>query len=104
MYDISMSMNQGRKLPTLYGLRQEDLPEIMAMEVGDARYVVIKVEMVAKRSGKALELEDRNDQGKMEADFQIHSIKCLGKEPVDAKSLESKEFQAVVAKVKSGQM
>jgi len=104
MYDIPMPMHQERELPKLYGLRQEDLPEIMTMEVGDSRYLVVKVEMVSKRSGKAMEMEDKNDKGKMEADFQIHSIKCLGKEPVDAKSLESKEFQAVVAKVKSGQM
>lgn len=104
MYDIPMPMNQDRQLPTLHGLRQEDLPEIMTMEVGNTRYLVVKVEMISKRSGKALDLGDKNDVGKMEADFQIHSIKCLGKEPVDAKSLESKEFQAVVAKVKSGQM
>lgn len=104
MFNDIMPMRQERRLPTLYGLRQEDLPEIMTMEVGDTKYLVIKVEMVAKRSGKAMEMEDKNDRGKMEGDFQIHSIKSLGKEPVDAKSLESKEFQAVVAKVKSGQM
>jgi len=101
-YDNPMPMD--RQLPTLYGLRQEDLPEIVSMEVGDKRYVVLKVEMVAKRSGKAMDLEDKNDQTKMEGDFQIQSIKILGKEPVDAKTLESKEFQAVIAKVLSGKM
>lgn len=99
-----MPIHEGRELPTLYGLRQIDLPEIVSMEVGDQKYVVMKVEMVGKRSGKAMGLDDKSDQTKMEGDFQIHSIKVLGKEPVDAKSLESKEFQAVIAKIKSGEM
>lgn len=94
----------GRELPMICGLRQEDFPEIVSMEVGNQRYVVMKLEMVSKRSGKAMGLRDRNDMGKVEGDFQINSIKILGKEPVDAKSLESKEFQAVTAKVLSGQM
>jgi len=52
MYDIPMPMEGKRQLPNLNNLRQEDLPEIIRMEVGDKRYLVIKVEMVAKRSGK----------------------------------------------------
>lgn len=102
--DYAMPMPMDRQLPTLYGLRQEDLPEIVNMEVGDKRYVVLKVEMVAKRSGKAMDMVDKNDRTKMEGDFQVQSIKVLGKEPVDAKTLESKEFQAVIAKVLSGNM
>lgn len=95
---------QGRDLPMICGLRQEDFPDLITMEVGGTRYVVLKVELVAKRSGKAMGMGDKNDQTKMEGDFQINSIKILGKEPVDAKSLESKEFQAATAKVLSGQM
>lgn len=98
-----MPMHTSRELPMI-SLRQDDLPEIHRLEVGDKRYLVIKVEMVAKRSGKSLGLMDRHDQTSLEGDFQIHSIKSLGTEPVDAKSLESKEFQAVIAKVKSGQI
>lgn len=102
MYD--MPMPQGRQLPTLYGLREIDLPEVKNLEVNDLRYIVIKVKMVAKRSGKEIYSNDRFDQTKIEGDFEIHSMKMLGKEPVDAKSLESKEFQNVINKVKAGEM
>ncbi|HEY5139091.1 MAG TPA: hypothetical protein VIJ25_07205 [Methylococcales bacterium] len=102
-YNMPMA-TMGRSLPMIGGLRQEDFPDLPAMEVGGTRYVVLKLELVAKRSGKAMGLDDRGDQKMMEGDFQINSIKILGKEPVDAKSLESKEFQAVTAKVLSGQM
>lgn len=105
MYDIAMPMEAGgRELPTIYGLRQEDLPEIIKLEVGDKRYLVVKVEVVAKRSGKGMGLRGKEEQNKVEADFQIHSIKTLGVEPVDAKSLEQKEFQDMVNRVKSGEM
>jgi len=101
MYD--MPMVQTRELPLL-NLREEDMPDMVGMEVGGKRYLVIKVEMIAKRSGKAIGLDNKLDQTKLEGDFLIHSIKSLGQEPVDAKSLESKEFQAVINKIKSGNM
>lgn len=41
----------------MYGIRQEDLPEIMKMEVGDSRYLVMKVEMVA--IGKLEDIEKK---------------------------------------------
>ena len=104
MINDELPLHEGRQLPVLYGLREIDLPEIVPMEVGDQKYLILKVEMVAKRSGAGMGLADSNDQRKMEGDFQIHSIKVLGQEPVDAKTLESKEFQAVIAKVKSGEM
>ena len=102
MYN-DMPLNIEREMPSLYGLREEDLPEILEMEVGDKRYLIVKVEMISKRSGKAVGLEDRNDERKVQADFQIQSIKTLGVEPVDAKSLENKEFQDVINKIKSGE-
>ena len=102
--NYEMPMTQGRELPTLYGLRQIDLPEVATLEVGDSRYVVMKIKMIGKRSGPEIGSDDKYDQTKFEGDFKIHSIKVLGKEPVDAKSLESKEFRDVVNKVLSGQM
>jgi len=53
---------------------------------------------------KCLGLEDKNDMRKIEADFEIQSIKTLGVDPVDASSLEAAEFQNVVNSVKSGEM
>lgn len=99
-----MPMAEGRQLPTLYGLREIDLPEVKTLEVNDTRYIVIKVKMIGKRSGKEIASNDRFDHTKIEGDFEIHSMKMLGKEPVDAKSLESKEFNDVIAKIKSGEM
>lgn len=102
MYDIPMPLNRERRLPTLYDVRQEDIPEMITMDIGDTRYLVIKVEMIGKRSGKAMHMPEDQDKTKVEADFQIHSIKVLGDKPVDAKSLEQKAFDKVVADVKNG--
>lgn len=99
----NMPMVQTRELPLL-SLREEDMPDMVGMEVGGKRYLVIKVEMISKRSGKEYGMENKSNKTSLEGDFLIHSIKSLGTEPVDAKSLESKEFQAVINKVKSGQM
>ena len=100
---IDELISKTRQLPVIYSLRSEDLPEIVNLEVGDSRYVVMKLEMINKRSGKAMGL-DGKDENKLEADFQINSVRVLGKEPVNAKSLESKEFTEMVNKVRSGEM
>lgn len=97
-----MPLNRERRLPTLYDVRQEDIPDIIQMDVGDTRYLVIKVEMIGKRSGKEMHMIEDQDKTKVEADFQINSIKVLGDKPVDAKSLEQKAFEKVVADVKNG--
>ena len=101
MYDLPMT--QGRVLPRLT-FREIDLPEVKTLEVGDKRYIVLKVEMIAKSSGQSLGLTMGNDGSKVEGEFQVLTTKMLGMEAVDAKSLESKEFNAVIAKIKSGEM
>lgn len=101
MYD--MPMTEGRQLPRIT-FREIDLPEVKTLEVGDKRYIVLKLEMIAKNSGQSLGLMNSNDGSKVEGDFQVLTTKMLGTEPVDAKSLESKEFNAVIAKIKSGEM
>ena len=101
--NYDMPMTEGRVLPQIT-LREIDFPQVNEWEVGDKKYVVMKVEMTAKRSGKNIGLGNGNDSTKIEGDFQMLSIKSLGVEPVDAKSLETKEFNDVIAKIKSGQM
>lgn len=101
LYDMPMA--EGRQLPR-FQLREIDLPDVKTTEVGDKYYVVMKIEMVGKQAGKAMGMMNGNDGSKVEGDFQMLSIKKLGVEPVDAKSLESKEFNAVIAKIKSGEM
>lgn len=101
--NYEMPMHQGRELPQ-FTLREIDLPQVPEWEVGDQYYIVMKVKMVAKRSGDGMGMMNSNDGSKIEGDFKMLSIKTLGLEPVDAKSLESKEFNDVVAKIKSGQM
>lgn len=100
MYIESMPMMGEKELPEFY-LRQDDLPEILAWEVGGQYYLVMKVEMTEME--KKANLNSKLDKSKMEAKFQVHSIRALGNEPVDAKSLASKDFEETVAKVKSGE-
>jgi hypothetical protein len=100
-YDIPLS--QGRELP-IFSLRELDMPEVRQMEVGDKRYVVLKVEMIAKNSGRSLGYVEGNDSSKVEGEYRVLSIRALGHDPVDARTLESEEFNNVIAKVKSGEM
>lgn len=97
MNGIEMPMETEHMLPQVT-FRSNDLPEVVKWEVGDKYYLVVKVEMVGKRSHK------EGNMSFMEGDFKIHSIRTLGTEPVDAKSLESKEFTQMVNKIKSGEM
>jgi hypothetical protein len=98
-----MPMTQGRELPQ-FNLRQIDLPDLSTWEVGDQKYIVMKVEMVEKRSGNAYGMQDDVDKASLEGTFKMLSIRTLGHEAVDAKSLESAEFNKVIAKIKSGEM
>lgn len=98
---LDMPMHEERELPR-FSLRQIDLPDVREMEVGDSKYMIMKVEMVAKRNRKDLSMEE--DRGKVEGDFQMLNVKMLGDEPVDARSLASKDFERVVAKAKSGEV
>ena len=95
MQDMPMSVES--ELPR-FTLRQLDMPDVRNWEVGDQKYIIMRVEMVGKRNRK--DLPAREDRGKVEGDFQMLNIKVLGDEPVDAKSLESKHFEMVVAKAK----
>lgn len=97
MFDMPMEI--GTELPR-FTLRQIDLPDVTEWEVGSQKYIVMKVEMVGKRSRK--DLPSKEDQSKVEGDFQMLNIRPLGDEPVDAKSLASKDFERVVALAKSG--
>lgn len=100
MYDIPMPMMGEKELPSFY-LRQEDLPEILKWDVGGQYYLVMKVEMTELE--KKADLNSKLDKSKMEAKFQVHSIRALGHEPIDATSMEKKDFDETVAKVKSGE-
>ena len=101
MYDIPMPMSEGRQLPQ-FSLREIDFPEVNSMEVKNTQYIVMKVEMVGKRS--RADLENSNDGSKVEGDFRVLSIKALGEKPVDAKTLEQEHFERTVAGIKSGEI
>jgi len=100
MYDTVMPMHEGRGLPQ-FVLREIDLPDLRNWEVNSQHYLVLKVEMIGKRNRKDMEAP-KSDREKIEADFQVLSIKPLGDEPVDAKKLERQDFEKVLAKAKSG--
>lgn len=101
MYD--MPMHEGRELPR-FTLREIDLPDIGKWDVGYTGYIVMKVELMTKVTGSAMGLEEGNDANKIEAGFRMLSIRPLGVEAVDAKTLETKEFQQVINKIKSGEL
>jgi len=100
MYIESMPLMGEKELPEFY-LRQDDLPEMLQWEVGGSYYLVMKVEMTEME--KKANLKSKLDKSKMEAKFQVHSIRALGNKPVDATTLEKKDFEDTVAKVKSGE-
>ena len=102
-YNIDMYIDapysEGRELPS-FSLRQIDLPDFLQWQVGSQHYIVMKVEMTGVRNRK--DLEQSNDQPKMEADFSAISIRALGDEPVSAKEIEKKEFDELVVRARSG--
>jgi len=100
MYESTMPMQGERQLPQ-FTLREIDLPDLVNWEVGQEYYIVMKVEMVGKRNRKDLSL--RNDQVKIEGDFEMHSIKPLGNKPVDATQLEAEDFEKAKAEALAGQ-
>ena len=103
MIDEMPVTQSGRELPR-FSLRQEELPEIRAWEVNSKHYVILKVEMISKRNEKASYLDDSSDKDKMEGTFQVLNIKPLGDKPVDAKELEQKDFEKLVARARSGKV
>lgn len=104
MNGIEMPVAQaGRDLPC-FSLRQEDLPELRGWEVSSKHYIILKVEMVGKRNEKASYLDDSGDRDKIEGSFQVLNIKPLGDTPVDAKTLERKDWERTVADARSGKI
>lgn len=87
-------------LPVFY-LRQSDLPDMLAWEIGGEYYLVAKVEMLGME--KRDDLPTEHDQTKMEGRFKVKSIRALGKQPVDIRELEKKEWRKTVARIKSGE-
>ena len=95
-----MTYHDDRELP-YFTLRQIDLPDILKWQVNGQYYLVMKVEMVGMRNRKDLEAYDAT---KMEADFQVLSIKPAADYDLDTTTVEKKDFQDLVGKVKSGGM
>lgn len=94
-----MPMHGEKELPE-FTLRQEDLPELLTWEVGQSYYLVMKVEMVGLE--KRNDMPNGNDSSKMEAEFEVKSVRALTEKPVDAKMLEKEDFNRMVMKVRSG--
>ena len=92
---LPMPMTEGRILPNI-SFRQIDLPEVVTWQIGEQHYIVVKVKMIAKRSREDLPPEDQN---KIEGDFSMLSVKALGDQPIDAKSLERREMSNLTAKI-----
>lgn len=93
-----MPMHEGRELPQ-FTLRENDLPHVRTWEVNGKYYLIMEVEMTAKRIRK--DLETKSDQSKVEGDFMVISIKV----PDDKiqQSLEKQAFETAYAKNVSGQ-
>jgi len=94
-----MPMHGERELPW-FTLRVEDMPEVRAWDVGSDHYLILKVKTVGKRVRE--DLETRNDRAKTEGDFQVLSVRALGRDPVDAETLERQDFERTVAMARSG--
>lgn len=93
----------GRDLPR-FSFRQEELPEVRMWEVNSEHYIILKVEMISKRNEKASYLDDSGDREKIEGTFQVLNVKPLGNTPVDAKTLERKDWERTVADARSGKI
>lgn len=98
----NMPMSEGRELGYLT-FRQIDLPEILQWEVNKEYYIIVKVEMTGNRVMKNLDAPN-SDRNKMEADFEIKSVRALGKEPLDLKTIERKDWENTVGKALSGEL
>ena len=86
----------------MFSLRQIDLPEVSKWEVGGQYYVLMKVEMIGLRNMPYMEQE--SDRPKLEGDFKMLSIRAVDSQPIDTKSIEKKEFENMVGKIKSGDL
>jgi len=102
-----MPMNMGmpmhgkdREMPE-FKLRQDELPEFLTWKVGGQYYLVMKVEMTGLEK---CENEVGNDSSKMEAEFEVKSVRALGDKPLDAKTIEKEDFNRMVARVRSGEL
>jgi len=100
MYDEMPVHPMDRELPR-FTLKQEELPEVSGWGVNEKHYLILKVEMVAKRNTKAIGVNDHSDREKIEGTFQVESVKALGDKPVDAKSLEREDFNRVYMKARA---
>lgn len=98
---IDTPYQEERELPE-FTLRQIDLPEIALWEVGSSHYIVMKVEMVGKNSVK--DANSKAERPKLEAEFEMLSIRALGDKPIDRTTIEKQDFEDLVGKVKSGEM
>ncbi len=101
MIDEMPRPHSGRHLPSLT-FKQEDIPGLKDWKVNSKHYLIIKVELVAKHNTKAMGINDLEDREKVEGTLQVLNVKPLGNEPVDAKTLEEKDFRKTVADVRSG--
>ena len=95
----AVSMTQGRELPSI-SFRQIDMPEILDWEVNSEHYIVCKVKVIGKNNNEYINAPE--DKNKIEANLKVLNVTALSDKPVDAKTLESKEFQKIKAKVLSG--
>lgn len=100
--DEVMPMHEGRMLPSIT-FRQSDLPQVLEWEVNNNYYLIVKVEMTGKRTMKNLDAPN-SDRNKIEGDFKILSVKALGREPLDLRKAEQKDWEETVAKALSGEL
>ena len=101
IYTNSMPMHGELSLPTV-SFTQVELPELVNWEVNGEYYLVLKVKQVATRNHS--HLDSKEDRAMMEADFQITSIKALGREPFDANAAAKADFENTIAQVKLGRL
>jgi len=67
------------------------------MDVGSKKYLVIQVEMTGKRKMDKYELPE-GAEDMQSGEFKMKKIMVLGDKPVDAKSLDKKDWNDRMAK------
>ena len=101
MYPTMPLNHEGRTLPIIT-LRQIDLPEVKTWDVNGEYYLIAKVKMIGKHD--QMESDQKVDINKVEGDFQITSVRALGKEPLDLKSIEQKDWENTISAAMQGKL
>ena len=93
---VSINMNQGHELPTLY-VRSLDLPDFMGWAINSDHYIICRVTVRGKR---AVTISEEKNRGEIfEGELQIVGIQALTNDPISNNALEAKDWSKEKAEV-----